>query len=243
MIVWSEKSIELMCDFASYTHFYEELAKAIAPYIQKGGSVCDAGCGLGFLGAELARYGFTVSGVEKDELAAASAARLNEGAGHLKILCGDIKNLPPKEPYDAMVFCFFGDVFESLRLAKQQCKEEGRAILIKRDLTARRFSLKPTEVRTHTLSDTETRLTNARIPFEHFLLSLEAGQPFRNKQAAMDFFSIYGGSTGHIDEEEVLLRLVEGQPPFPYYLPMERKMGVIIIETKNIEWSEKNEES
>ncbi|MDO4564780.1 MAG: class I SAM-dependent methyltransferase [Clostridia bacterium] len=235
MIQWNETSIRLMSDFAVYTGFYTELAKALLPHLNRDGHICDAGCGLGYLGAALAKEVRRVTGVERNPEAATAAQALHENTANFSVLNGDIHLLPPEERYDDMVFCFFGNLLESLLLAKRQAT--GKAVIIKRDLHMHRFSMKYVEVNEHTFVDAEHSLREWEVPFETFPLSLEAGQPFMSLKDGVDFFNLYSRDvrSTSITEEEVFARLVKGREPFPYYLPMKRNMGVIIVDTKNIE--------
>lgn len=235
MMQWNEISVRLMSDFATYTLFYEKLAKVILPYLHKDGHICDAGCGLGYLGRELAKQCRQVTAIEMNPCAAAAGQRLQSDVKNLRVLEGDIHLLPPEQPYDDMVFCFFGQTLESLLVGKRQCK--GKIIMVKRDMDNHRFSTKYIKLWKQPLIDTVYSLEQWRVPYEKIELTLEAGQPFYNLQDGVDFFKLYSQDirSDDITEQEVSTRLIKGKEPFPYYLPMERKMGIVIVDTKDVD--------
>lgn len=232
---WTDVSVRLMHDFAEYTDFYKKLAAFLAPHLDRNGHICDAGCGIGYLGREIASSCRLVTGVEMNPLAAKAAQQYHADIANYTVKSGDIYLLPPSEPYDDMVCCFFGSVLESLMIAKRQCK--GRLIMVKRDMDHHRFSTKYVKLWKQPLIEATYALEEWGIPFEKYDLTLEAGQPFRNLSDGVDFFTLYSQEfrAAKITEQEVYTRLSKGREPYPYYLPMERKMGILIVNTKDID--------
>ena len=138
MQAWTPEGMAFLQDAMSCCGYYPALARRIAPYLPKQAHVCDAGCGLGGLSVALLPYCRHVTAVDR---AAAPLENLRQRAGHdprLTVRQGDIRCLPPETPYDAMVFCLFGDVEEALTVARQQCR--GTVLLIRRDYAYHRFS-------------------------------------------------------------------------------------------------------
>ena len=234
MIEWNETSIRLMRDFSEHTEFYPKLGAFLLPLLNTDGHVLDAGCGLGYLGRELIKGCRRVTGIENNPLAASKAKALQSGISGLEILAGDIFSLPPETPYDAVVCCYFGSVKQCLKLAGEQCA--GRLIMVKRDTDSHRFSTAKIKLHKQPLMGAATELERLNIPFELHRITLEAGQPLKSLEDGKDFFALYNQSPdkGQLTDAEVEARLVKGSGSFPYYLPMERKMGVIIVNTKDI---------
>lgn len=234
MFVWNDTSIRLMQDFAAYTQYYKKLCAAVLPYVDKSGHTCDAGCGLGFLGRELSFYCNRVTGVEMNHQAASAARQLHSPAKNYNIIEGDIHLCPPKQPYDTMVCCFFGDTLESLLIAKRQCK--GKLIMIKRDMDNHRFSTKYVKLWKQPLIEATFALEQWGVPYHIDKLTLEAGQPLHSLSDGVEFFTLYSQDirSAAITEDEVLSRVLKGNEPFDYYLPAQRAMGIIVIDTKDI---------
>ncbi len=136
MQAWTPEGMAFLQDAMACCGYYPALARRIAPYLPKQAHVCDAGCGLGGLSVALLPYCRHVTAVDR---AAAPLENLRQRAGHdprLTVRQGDIRCLPPETPYDAMVFCLFGDVEEALTVARQQCR--GTVLLIRREAHRRR---------------------------------------------------------------------------------------------------------
>ena len=56
MFEWTQESIAYMDDACRRTDFHWKLAAELQPYLRETDSVCDAGCGLGYLSLSLAPY-------------------------------------------------------------------------------------------------------------------------------------------------------------------------------------------
>ena len=111
----------------------------------------------------------------------------------LTVRQGDIRCLPPETPYDAMVFCLFGDVEEALTVARQQCR--GTVLLIRRDYAYHRFSTGRVPVG-FTAADSEDTLRHLGLSYRMERFSLEFGQPLRSLEDARRFFRLYDRSGG-----------------------------------------------
>lgn len=237
MAQYTEDMIRFMCDASEYGTYHRDLAAKISAYISPGAFVCDAGCGLGYLSLALSPCCEAVNAVDISPKALAVLKRsiIRYGLFNIHVTEGDIASCPPVRPYDVMIFCFFGETREALRIAKAQCR--GKVVLIKRDWAAHRFSLTEKPIGRHTLKQTCAELDLLKIPYSCEIIEAEFGQPFRTLDDAVNFFGIYSEDDGtdHITEENVLRRLVE-QPSkeYPYYLPSLKRMGMVVIDTENI---------
>lgn len=237
MFRWTDEMIAFMRDADAYGDFHRALAEALAQLIGKRQHVCDAGCGTGALACALARLYPHVTAVDISPDAAAyvkkSAAAL--GLENLDVVCGDIGANPPKTPYDAMTFCFFGSVDEILRIGAAQCR--GMVAIVMKDYVNHRFSIGKQPLRGHTAAGAQARLDALGVSYRLEHLSLEMGQPFRTLDDAVRFFQIYSRDEDPalITPEHVAARLVRtGRADFPLYLSGRRQMGIFLIETDNI---------
>jgi precorrin-6B methylase 2 len=237
MAQYSPDIIRFMCDASEYGTYHRDLADRISASISEDGYVCDAGCGLGYLSLALSRYCREISAVDISPRALAVLEQniRRTGCRNIRVTEGDIAACPPEKPYDVMVFCFFGNTDEALRIAKAQCS--GKAVLIKKDWNFHRFSLSPRLVEQHTLEQTCSELNSQGIRFRCETFALEMGQPFHSLSDAAMFFRIYSNDDepGLITEEDVLSRLVpQASDDYPYYLPVLKRMGMVVLDTGNI---------
>ena len=174
MQAWTPEGMAFLQDAMACCGYYPALARRIAPYLPKQAHVCDAGCGLGGLSVALLPYCRHVTAVDR---AAAPLENLRQRAGHdprLTVRQGDIRCLPPETPYDAMVFCLFGDVEEALTVARQQCR--GTVLLIRRDYAYHRFSTGRVPVG-FTAADSEDTLRHLGLSYRMERFSLEFVSP------------------------------------------------------------------
>ena len=164
MFIWNEDMIRFLRDASEHSDYHHLLAEYLAKRLPKNAHVCDAGCGLGYLSLRLAPYCRQVTAVDisPEALAVLTASCEKEGIKNVAIRCGKIAELPPDEPYDAMVFCFFGTGKETLHIAKKQCC--GPVIIIKKGWSEHRFSLGKQKMDHESYTDTLALLDGYGIP-------------------------------------------------------------------------------
>ncbi len=235
--LYGPDAIRFMCDASEQSAYHRELALKISAHLSPDNRVCDAGCGLGYLSLALSPYCREVSAVDISS-AALNVLRRNirrTGCRNVRVTEGDIAACPPARPYDAMVFCFFCGVKESLKIAKTQCR--GKVIIIKKDWEQHRFSLTPRPVPGFTLEKACGCLDRLGVRYAKETFALELGQPFRSLADAAAFFRIYSSDEepDRITEKDVASRLLRRpSEEFPYYLPSLKRMGMIVIDAGDI---------
>lgn len=234
MFQWTPDMIRFMQDASEFCDYHKKLAEKIARELPPRASLCDAGCGLGYLSLALAPCCGSVTAVDAAPAAlAVLEQKLQSGAyPNVTARCGDILTMPPKIPYDAMVFCFFGQTEQILRIAKAQCS--GRAVILKKNWQEHRFTLGHKRMEHETFPIMQEKLHQYGIPFraEHF--TLEMGQPLRSVEDAVRFFHTYSkdDDPAAITQEEIIALLKKtGSEEFPYYLPQPKPIGYLVLET------------
>ena len=237
MQLWRKEMVRFMRDASEYGDYNQVLAKMLASKLDEHTHICDAGCGLGYLSLALAPYVGRVTGVERNPDAAAVLVENCEKLGLTNVVsrCGPIEDLCPEEPYDAMVFCFFGGIDEILTLAKQQCR--GKVFIITRNYTTHRFSVGSHKTGTYGYRTSHDTLTALGIPFTESTMELEFGQPFRSFEDARHFYETYSKDADKavITDEFLRDKLVENREgKFPYYMPHRRSLALLTFETKDI---------
>ena len=237
MFLWRPSMIRFMKDASEYAAYHNELSKSIFEQLPDNAYVCDAGCGLGYLSLALAERCRKVTAVDisKDALNVLRENIAVCGQTNIEVLEGDIAALPPKSPYDAMVFCFFGGTQKTLRIAKEQCK--GKLILIKRDWHTHRFNLGQKPIERFTLKSTLEELSALGVRARVQRLELEMGQPFRTLEDAEEFFCTYDREERSIpiDINDVRRRLVPlDAGEYRYYLPSLNRIGIIQVDVRDL---------
>lgn len=237
MYKWTPDSIRFRIDAAEHTRYDEEIAARILPRLAKNAYVCDAGCGLGYLSLALAKDAARVAAVD---VCADALDVLRKNIGILKVknidvIEGDLFSAKQQQSYDAMVFCFFGRVDETLSIAKAQCR--GRIYLVKKNWENHRFTLEETPLTGYTFTKTLAELEARGIPYEAETFTVEMGQPFRTLADAALFFETYRQEENSvpIGPEQIETRLsAGGSAAFPYYLSSPKSLGLIEIDTADI---------
>ena len=237
MFEWNADKVRFMEDAAAWGDFHARLAAELAPYLPRNGHVCDVGCGTGHLALALAPYVKQVTAVD---VSAQALALLTEncrkrGAANIDIRCGDIARLPPEQPYDAMVFCFFGHIEEILTISAAQCR--GTVLAVMRNDGCHRFSAAQSAIRHGGYPRGKAELTARGIPFHAVERELPMGQPFRTLDDARRFFALYQppDDTTPVTDDFLRQRLTAtGREDFPLYLPQSRRFGLLHWETCEI---------
>ena len=237
MYHWTPDMIRFMADASAYGDYHRRLAEMIRPCFRTEQHLCDAGCGLGDLSLELAPYFEKVTAIDikPQPIAILRRHRTERGINNIEALEGDVRLLPPLQPYDGMVFCFFGRSEEILEIARLQCS--GTVVVIKKNYDTHRFSVGNYPTGPDGYSRMQTLLTNRQIPFECRTASLEFGQPFRCFEDIRAFYSCYSR-----DQDPSLLtdaffrsRVTEtGRDDFPLYMPHKRQIGLICFQSGDI---------
>lgn len=227
MFEWTEERVSFMADACERTDFHTKLAALLAPYLKKTDSVCDAGCGLGYLSLALSPLVGHVTAAERDDRALDVLRRqlVRRHIRNVTPLCTDVLAYTPSEPFDAMVFCFFGSMEEILDAAGRQCR--GAVAAVVRDDVCHRFSGAPREPGRHSFARACAVLDSRGIPYTARRGALDFPQPFRTRDDARAFLSLYGGG-----EAQLSSLVSTGDPDFPWQLPGLRRFGIIAFSMK-----------
>ena len=228
---WTAERVQFMADAAEYGSFPGIFAAAIAAEVPVHGHICDAGCGTGWLAAALARRFVAVTAVDTSAEALAVLRKDGRTPENLQIVQDDIFTYQPERKFDAMVFCFFGSIAQTLQAARRLCR--GTVVLIKRSHPERQFAAGSPH--RNTMSYAEEDLAARGIPYRARTLRVEMGQPLRTEADAVRFVRAYSDAPEQVDPEEVFRRLepIRCHPEFHFYLPREREIGLFSFEIDN----------
>lgn len=223
---WTPETIRYLYAAADRSRYYTDLARQLGAFLRPEDRVCDAGCGLGLLSRALLPYCAHVTAVDRSP--AAISALLARGQDpRLTALTGDVRDLSPRQPYDAMVFCLFGGTEETLSIAARQCR--GTALVVRRDFRRHQFS-SGVRMAGHTAADMERELQRRGLTYTARRFTLEFGQPFRSLDDAQAFFRLYSRNGAVPSRQELAARL-EPSPwaDYPLYLPNPKPLCLLAI--------------
>ena len=237
MYIWSPESIRFRIDAAEQTGYDDAIIAQLLPELSNDSHVCDAGCGLGYTSLALARHCARVTAVDTSR-EALSILRNNIAVTkitNIDVVEGDLFTMRPAQPYDAMVFCFFGRVEETLRAAKAQCR--GTVYLIKKNWLNHRFTPGAVPLGRFTFQQTLQELDLLGVPYRASTVPIEMGQPFRSLEDAVRFFELYRQQE---DEQENARERVKqlltttNSEDFPFFLSASNELGIIAVDVKDI---------
>lgn len=234
---WYDDMIRFMRHASEYGSYNQVLLKKMLPYLTPELHICDAGSGLGYLSLALSPHVQAVTAVEKHPDAAGVLEEncLHKGIANVRSCCEDMQQHFPEDPYDAMVFCFFGRPEEILQLAKKLCR--GRVFVFTRNYRNHRFSAGTHASGWDGFPELAALLRDHGIEAHSETFRVEYGQPFRSWQDARRFFEIYSKDSDKsvITEDFLKQKVTEtGRDDFPLYMPHERNVAFVTFLAKDI---------
>lgn len=235
--LWYEDMIRFQSDASEYGSYHQLLLQNMLPWLDPDMHICDAGSGLGHLALALAPHVRRVTAVElhPDAAGVLEGGCRRLGISNVRSLCGDVEQLPPEMPYDAMVFCFFGQPRQILRLARQQCR--GQVFVFTRNYRNHRFSAGTHAAGRPGFPELCALLRELGIEARTETFRAEFGQPLRDWEDARRFFALYSRDPDRTAVAEVYLKqhvLETGREDFPLYLPHQKHMGFLTFPAQSI---------
>jgi SAM-dependent methyltransferase len=225
VFTWTDDKMRWFCQAARYTGFYENLARIIARYLPAQSTICDSGCGPGFLATALARLVSHVTAIDISQAVLAELAARKPD--NVTVICCDAFRHVPAEPYDAAVFCYFGSDRDILAQYRRRLARQ--FVVIRPETAEHHFAVSRAFGEKDALGSMLKLLDKKGIAYRQEHFSLEFGQPFSSLADAVTFFRYYdqSGDPSVITEQAVRPRLTcTGDQVFPYYLPACKKIGL-----------------
>lgn len=234
MYNWTADMVRFMKDASQNSDYFSYLADTLECYLSGCRTVCDAGCGLGQLSAELGKRGYQVTACDISKTAIEYVASCNYK--NVTPVCCDLTKWTPDEKFDAIIFNYFGMIDQVLDISKRCCKKT--SLVIKKNYNIHRFSFGINPIQGCMGVKTEDYLEQRGIKFEKATFSHEFGQPFKSPEDALLFFSIYSRDKDRslINKENVRNKLEKSTiKGFEYYLPHKKDSLLFIIKQTDSE--------
>jgi SAM-dependent methyltransferase len=228
MYQWSDQRIEWYQRAVAYHRFDRALADAVAPALRREETVCDLGCGTGYLAMELARRGFAVTAFDQNDQTVAylRAEALRRGLGTLTVEQGSWFDLPHQPRWDTVVMVFAGHLDIDLPLFLSLCRRQ--LILVLKDGDQSHVQADGVSPILHvTPRQVEAQLDGFR--WHSRALTTQFGQPLRSEEEALEYLRAFHADTE--TAESALHRLERtDDPDYPLHLPNEKRMALYFIE-------------
>ena len=237
MFEWDPDKIRFRVDSVQRSTFHLQIARVLAAKYDDPSAVslCDAGCGLGFLSLALSEHFKQITSIDISPLALSVLQR--EAAAHgirnIDILQEDLLYDPSVVPglYDGMVFSFFGNVSEIMQIAAPRC--HNRIFILKKNDHHHRFSVSHALREHDSMAWALADLRERGLSFTKEDMSIEDGQPLRSLDDAALFFRLYarGEDKTLITRDYVKSLLQEtGDDEFPYYYQRTCEFSILTVD-------------
>ena len=238
MYHWTDDMIRFMTDASAYGNYHRKLAEIVLPYLEGTTRLCDAGCGLGDLSIALSPSipEITAIDIKPQAINVLSRHCTERNISNIRTINHDIHSCPPPEPYDGMVFRYFGRSEDILNIAGEQCR--GTVVVIKKNYSRHRFSVGNYPTGHDDYTHMQTILQSKKIPFENRRISLEFGQPFRCFEDVRTFFKCYSRDEDPsvLTDEFLYSKVIQtGKDDFPLYMPHRRESGIICFRSEDLQ--------
>ena len=232
---WTEEKIKYFKDASEYTGFHRQVGEIIKPYLDPSWTLCDLGCGLGFLDLQIADSVSEITAIDLSDLAIADyKSRLENADIHnIDIWLGDAdKDI--EGSWDVLLLSFFGKPGEELKRLFPIAAKRVILITYVEPLSEKHGRLTKTDNRP-TTKDYENFLKGEKYRYKLIEKEMDFGQPFKTLEDAERYHESYSREKDPEKRSELIdenLQNVKstGDSEFPYYLPKKKDIGIFIVE-------------
>lgn len=230
--MWTDEMIKFLVDASEYSQYNQILAQLIKEKIIQNSTICDFGCGLGYLSLELSDFVKEVTAIDINKEITDHLIEISDKK-NLTVINQDIEKLDIKDKFDYALFNYYGRIKDILRLGKKYA--EKKIIIVTRDSEESAFSIDGNSKRKyHSYILEFLNQNNIKYKISHH--EIEFGQPFRDVEDAIVFFDLYKKPESlPVTKEDILNKLVIiNEDGFKYYYPHKKKLAIILIDVGDI---------
>ena len=237
---WTDKSTRWYKHAAEYTKYYQAIYDEISTYIYETDSVCDIGCGLGYLSAEIAKKASTVTATDFEERPLLDLAERvkQDSITNLEILQSDWAEISDEPQWDIVVSSFFKSNLADISKLLGFCRK--RLILVVSNGSEDSFLPCGRSGHFRRKADyLKEGLVERNIPFLYRALSVQFGQPLFSREAIVEFIKHY---LPDCEQKEIdahihahVKKIQTDSFGNEYFLSNKKDIGIFIIEKKSLE--------
>ncbi|WP_181899216.1 methyltransferase domain-containing protein [Lachnotalea glycerini] len=230
---WSEESIKWYKIAAEQQEYHQNLARIILSKLPQEPSICDMGCGVGYLSLALASRAKAIMSVDLNQTAIQVLKDniLKNELTNVSTLVGDFELISrPKQPFDAIVMCLFGDLTEFMNKAREWT--DNKIIYIMSTNSRRIFTATKESTQGNTEEEIADFLNKNNYTFEVEQISLPFGQPLKSIEEGIKFIRHYDSKSTDEEIKKLLKsKLISSSSyQYPYYFPNEKKLAMFVID-------------
>ncbi|MCU6763293.1 Methyltransferase domain [uncultured Roseburia sp.] len=234
MFKWTKESIEWYQRAAFYTQYHVNLRKTLLPFFSQNETVCDIGCGLGYLDLELAPFVKAITAVDREKkVTDLLSAKVSERKlTNLTVRCADWSVLTD-ECCDTLLMCAFGNVHTYLEKYLGICKK--RIIIIRKSPKEIDGGFSSVYNRKRVMEQDVEFVKQCGLNTQLKFFDMEFGQPLTSRWEAERFVLHYSLKPDHITMSQYLKTHLKELPggKYPYYLPNKKEMYMFTIEKES----------
>lgn len=224
MFTWDEKRIDWYERALKWSGFAKTLADEVEPYLDIEDTVCDLGCGTGYMASELYQRGYNVTAVDHSETVIdyLKEKAVNEPYAEMKIFCAAWEEILKNRSWDTIVMCFAGAFRTDFLNYYHACKKQ--LILVTKGFDRTEAELK-SEKNYYRMSSGEMSqmLDEEGVPYHSKTIDMEFGQPLKSLQEAEEYHKCYKNK----HRTDFFEKLIETQSrEFPLYLPIPKRVTI-----------------
>lgn len=228
---WSSESIRWYREAAEYGDFHRNIAKLLRTCVEGADSLCDLGCGLGYLDAELSPWVARIEALDICREAVISLGNMTKARKIRNIfpVCGDWEARLDGERPQIALLSFFGNLNDERQFRRVYAFPRSTLIYITH--TDRKSNLSPSGISRREKACGEqfsALLERLDIPYISRRAELEFGQPFASRGDAEAFVEYYYPGCTAAERKEFLCSRLE-QRDGGYYLPNQKSLEIFIF--------------
>ena len=227
---WDEQVAGWYESAGAYTGYNKKLSEILLGHMEKRGSLCDLGCGLGLTDFYMAE---SIGQVDCFDISQLGVDYINsrarrENRDNIRAYVADAASISGK--WENVTALFHGDLENMPKYADYATD---RLIIVTHGRSFGNISPKGHKVKKKaTVESVGETLKNSGLSYELFEYELENGQPVKSIDDAIDYtikFSV-GDPDRETAREHIMERITEtGRADFPYYLPNNKHFGVFVV--------------
>lgn len=238
MFIWSEKTLNWLENAAEFTGYYESIAKSFRPYLSDQDSLCEIGCGLGYLALACAGSVKHVTAVDISPEAIARTERLlkKHQVSNVTPLTMDWLELPEQKQFDIITFSYFSAIKKNWDKLNKLCRKYIIAILANgqsgSNLNCKLYTSQlDSPSGRETIFNISAFLDEKGVGYHLIQQELEFGQPLTSYEDGKAYLNRYYKLHKEEDIQAYLDKhLHYNQEKGFYYLPKRKKSGILIID-------------